>query len=287
MSWLTGYEFRKKITVPATQVTGTHDGYIAYLNLGADADLLDNVSFLDGRDLRITSDDGTTVLDYELVPDGQYCTYNGAWTWFNGPEAVKYNGKTYVGWLNARGYPLIGEYTHSTREYKTTLLPNRMESDDHDNPAIAICSDGKILVMATKHNADDKIYLWKSTSAEDTQAWDGMVTLTIAGGGTMSYANLERLSSEGVGVGRIYCFFRRNNAQLAFIYTDDNGTNWSSHQDFWDGNLGHNYFSYYSNGSDRIDCLLTEGHPNQGNKSVYHVYYTGGAWYNSDGTTIT
>lgn len=292
MAWLEGWDYRKKVTIPAAQVTGTHANFPVYLNLGADADLAAGVSFLDGRDIRITADDGTTVLDYELVPDGQYASYAGCWTWFNGPVAIKYAGKrtkTYMGWNNPLGYLYVAEYNHSTGAFVVLrITASAYVQDDHCNPSVTVCSDGKILYMASTHEGTNDLLQWKSTSAEDVSAGSS-TSLDLTGVGTTSYTLLERLSSEGTGDGRIYCFFRWGAQQYGYIYTDDDGANWTndSPQMFWDGSLSNNYLKCYGNGSNRVDFIATDGHPNQGNKVVYHFYYLSGTWYNSDGTAIT
>lgn len=64
MAWLTGYTYRKKLTIDNTKVDATLTDFPALVKL-------DNVNFdftlpkSDGSDIRFTSSDGTTLLKYE------------------------------------------------------------------------------------------------------------------------------------------------------------------------------------------------------------------------------
>jgi len=46
------------------------------------------------------------------------------------------------------------------------------------------------------------------------------------------------------------------------------------------------YVKYSSNYTNRIDFLYTDGHPRDVANSLYHLYYQGGAFYQTDGTLV-
>lgn len=64
--WLSGYNYRRKITIDAASVAGTSDlNDFPYLIATTDADYIGKVRS-DGYDVAITTDDGTTQLDFEI-----------------------------------------------------------------------------------------------------------------------------------------------------------------------------------------------------------------------------
>jgi hypothetical protein len=65
----------------------------------------------------------------------------------------------------------------------------------------------------------------------------------------------------------------------------DDGATWSSAIALLGS--GRPYFKIAQNGTDRIDFLVTDGHPAAvATNSVYHFYYQGGAYYDSFGVSI-
>lgn len=46
------------------------------------------------------------------------------------------------------------------------------------------------------------------------------------------------------------------------------------------------YLKVGKNGSNRIDLVCTDGHPNETSTSIWHFYYSAGAFYKSDGTPL-
>jgi uncharacterized protein YjeT (DUF2065 family) len=63
MAWLTGWGFRKQITIQDTYVDSNLTDFPVYVHLDADADFHESEST--GYDIRFTQSDGTTLLKYE------------------------------------------------------------------------------------------------------------------------------------------------------------------------------------------------------------------------------
>lgn len=287
MAWLTGWNYRKQFTLDAP------DGQRVWLNLGDDTDIRAHGSFLDGRDIRAVAADETTVLDYELVPDGQFMGVAQGWTWFNGPESIRANGITHVGAISTRGDIVVSSYNNSSKAFTQTILTAAVEANDHSNPSLCYRSDGKLLVGYTKVSTSELYVRFKiSSSADNTTAWGSEIQATITGASKVAYCNLERLSGEGTGSGRIYCFLRDSDRYLTHIYSDDDGATWTGGQRVWDSGAStparRPYLRCYGNGSNRVDWLFTFDHPGAAtpNYKVYHVYYDG-TWRNSNGDAIT
>ena len=103
----------------------------------------------------------------------------------------------------------------------------------------------------------------------------------------LTYQNLYRLSDEN---DRIYNFFRGNNFNPNFVFSDDEAETWS--EPIWLISAGTDsnrrpYVKYASNGKDRIDFLYTDGHPrDMKQNNVYHFYYKKGVFYTSNGKKI-
>lgn len=294
MAWLTGWSKRKAITIPAANVTGTHTDLPTYLHAGGDAYILGGLAFPDGRDLRITGDDGTTVLDYEIVPDGQFWSINGIWTWYHNPRAIYYEGpsfnKTYVGSLTVNVPSVVASYDHDneTWAYGSPNIASAGSGDDHNHPVLVMRSDHKLIVFTLAHQ-DTRIRYYIASNAEDVTAWGSEQTVDPDSAGATrnySYPNPVRLSSEGSGSGRIYLFYDigTTTREWCFIYSDDDGATWSAQTKWWTpGANVQPYAVFHGNGVDRIDVLFTPD--DHRSEYVYHVYYDG-TWRASDGTAM-
>lgn len=64
MAWLTGWGFRKEITVQDTNIDGNETDFPVCVKLNADEDIGDETR-ADGYDIRFTQSDGDTLLKYE------------------------------------------------------------------------------------------------------------------------------------------------------------------------------------------------------------------------------
>jgi hypothetical protein len=284
MGWLTGWSYRKSITIPAAKVTGTLTDYPLLVDM-TDAGLVGK-ALANRADVRFTSSDGTTLIPYHLIRRiGASSQPVACWTWFNRPMAIysSANTATWIGYVNVDGNQAIMEWDHTTHTRTDTVVStSTTEKDDHNNPALFERSDGKILACWGKHNGAG-LYYAISTNAGDSTAWDATQTLTPDAGGTYTYAQLCYLSSEGAS-GRLYWFYRNLSAthQWRYMYSDDQGSTWSASAAFIQDST-YPYIEAVSNGDDRIDVVVSR-HPNNDSRYVYHLYYDG-AWKQSDGTS--
>ncbi|MBQ7875727.1 MAG: BNR-4 repeat-containing protein [Clostridia bacterium] len=123
-------------------------------------------------------------------------TNNGGWNWYVEPsgthiqpgdelatrfESGQYtsnNGyvfqhdKTYMGWVEDGGDIVIGEYNHITDEYKRVVIHEKLESDDHNNPAVVILPDGRIMAVYTMHTNEAYVYYRVTKNPEDISEWN-------------------------------------------------------------------------------------------------------------------
>ena len=109
---------------------------------------------------------------------------------------------------------------------------------------------------------------------------------TVSHPSRVTYSNLYSLEEEG---GRIYNFFRGQGWNPNLVTSDNNGESWSDPtMVFLSGDQSTRpYVKYASDNRSRIDLFYTDGHPRREPvNNIYHVYYEGGAWYNSKGKKI-
>lgn len=216
---------------------------------------------------------------------------DAAWTWYNDERAIVANGYLLVGSLDARtGHAKVNvmnlDAVHSDTIWTETVLSSWASLDDHNNPAFLKLADGRILTTYSKHHAD-KFWNWRIATPEKR----GPVTnfkwseeQHFATGVGSTYANLVQLSAE---TNRIYNFFRAINFNPTFATSDDAAKTWSKPYLLIRVNGHRPYVKYADNGRDRIDFLFTDGHPrNQPTNNVYHMYYSQGNFYRTDGSLI-
>jgi hypothetical protein len=187
---------------------------------------------------------------------------DGAWCWFSDPRAVAFKGKfdrTYMGWISSQGEVTIAACDNLTGRTEQRIIKAGFQKDDHCNPSILTRPDGKILVFYSEH--EGKMFMVTSKNPEDISSWEKERELKEFGS-NVCYSNPVQLSSEN---NRIYLFWRGNDWQPAFSYSDDAGLTWTEAKTFIktpksDGSQ-RPYVKVSSDGVKRIDFAFTDGHP--------------------------
>lgn len=217
----------------------------------------------------------------------------GGWCWFANPRAVRYVGahdRTYFAVLKGSGDNIIYQWDHDTDAVTSFTLHALLENDDHDNASILILPDGRLLVWYSTH-VDTTQRQRISTNPEDISAWGAETSLDAQlGGQTYTYSNPVHLTGETGDP--IYTFYRQIiSSTWAGIWRSkslDNGATWSAQEQIFARTPGQPiYWQLIQNGDSRIDFAVTDGHPDHTfPNGLYHVYYQGGNYYQSDGTLI-
>ncbi len=152
---------------------------------------------IDGVEMKATAT--VNVRDVEILPkttENTVATNNGGWNWYVEPSgthiqpgdelATRYesgqyssNGgyvfkhdKTYMGWVEDEGTIVVGEYDHDNDTYKRVVIHEFLEADDHNNPAVVVLPDGRIMVFYSKHTTEDRMYYCVSKNPEDITEWN-------------------------------------------------------------------------------------------------------------------
>ena len=217
---------------------------------------------------------------------------DGVWTWFNDPRAIALTDGVAVGALTKDGaptavlFPTAGEPDHEWR-----LHPN-FQVDDHNNPAfLKRSSDGRVIAAYSAHPGGLRIAV--STVADSVAEFGTPVEINTSisvGSPGLSYANPYELTGEIDSP--IYLFTRFGNSsgtwKQMMTKSTDQGATWSTAVDFLTTSGDRPYLKIVQNGNDRLDFLVTDGHPSSyATNSVYHFYYQDGSYYQTDGTVIS
>lgn len=214
-------------------------------------------------------------------------TTDGAWTWYNDHRALFHQGKLYFGFVRAGdGKSALSVFDLATGRTTNLWASGFSQLDDHNNPALLAKQDGLLLSAYSRH-LSDQYFSYRtanSTNPVSPVGWNAEQNLPNSGA-SMTYANLFQLSSEG---GTIYNYCRNQNFNPSVYTSTDGGTNWSAPQSFIRTGTGsiRPYMKYASDNIGRVDFLYTDGHPRDIANSLYHLYYTNGAFYKTDGTLV-
>ncbi len=230
---------------------------------------------------------------------------NGAWSWFEGEQAVvdSVHGKILVssvangqgsGGKNRAGDVDVVSYDIATRTTQKFTLSSNLQEDDHDSASLLVLPDGRYLASYSKHASDNCLRYRISAKSGDASAWQPEEIFVTAGGTT--YSNLFYLSKtntifdfhrdRGRGFDPNYLLMPLNRASR-FSYGGRLLTG-------PEGNSRNNdrpYLRYVGNGVDRIHFIATDHHPrNLVANGIYHGYIEcerdGYGVYRSDGTRL-
>ncbi len=221
----------------------------------------------------------------------------GAWNWCQDPKAVTHVGehrRTYSGWVSGDGSVVAAQYDHESGELITTVLHERLERDDHDNPAFLFLHDGRITAFYSPHGglsspkAVQGIRMRTTRFPEHIDYWTEPVMLEVNTGGRWgwTYPNVVPLADEGE-CGRVYLFWRGGDGRPTVSYSDDEGATWAAAANLiWSEGV-RPYLKVVGDGYGRIHLAFTDGHPRYDpTNSLYYCFYERGAFYRADGTLI-
>jgi hypothetical protein len=243
---------------------------------------------------------------------------NGGWCWYQdekiyydpcGGNVLTSTASTSWGFGGVSGArrSVVDTTTFNIATGKRTRIVahNSGGGDDHNMGAFWIRPDGRYLHLYCPHysipgwsSGIPLTYYRLATYPNDGNAWGPETSfnwstlsgISVSTGGDLSYTNIQYLSGEGTGSGRLYDIARWYVKTPNIAYSDDWGATWN-----YMGRLnkpagGATYSNFYhkfaGNGVDRIDFIGVENHPRDNNNCVYHGYIKGGKAYDSNGTVI-
>lgn len=221
----------------------------------------------------------------------------GGWTSIGGPRAVTLGSYTYIGKVDLSGNVVVDVVLSGAITATRTIHASLEASDLHDAPALLVRSSDHRLVSAYSKHVGTTIYVRISANSLDSDptisgGWGTEQDLDSTLGGThYTYTALVQLNDEASDP--IYLFYRDqedsdNTGILTYTKSTDGGATWAAQTQLAKYSMHTIYWAVHSDDSARIDIGLSSAHPTaETNASVYHLYYTGGSWYTSDGVAIS
>jgi len=216
----------------------------------------------------------------EVAPDG-------AWTWFNDERAVFHQGHLFVGYVLRDGRYGVTRYHAESNSTGHAIISSNAsrQQNDHNNPSLTVLPDGNLLAVYSKHSSEPRFYHRRSlvTLPASDADWGPEQSHTMPANNT--YSNTFRLGAEN---NLILNFTRTINWNPTVTTSTDDGETWGTPVHFINAGSGSTrpYPKYSSNGHDRIDAILSDGHPRDVNNSIHHLFYRGGFLHHTDGTPI-
>jgi hypothetical protein len=223
-----------------------------------------------------------------------YLTDDGAWCWFSDPRAIMVDDHIVSGWVKSDGTIEACMFNIETDRAQFDELYYKLQTDDHNNPAFALTTEGTLIAMYTRHSMKD-LFINTSIPFRDGFKFSGAQLIHPISDEefekfprrTITYANPIPLEEEH----RIYCFGRWAGFKPNMMWSDDAGRTWSKSRVFITNypfnNNNRPYVKYFSDGKSRIHIVFTDGHPrDEPTNSVYYAYYEGGAFYKATGERI-
>ncbi len=220
---------------------------------------------------------------------------NAAWCWFQDERALvdPVAGLLLVGSIASTtgvdgerrgGNVEVTVVDLTTGTADVVVLHERLESDDHDVPALWHRPDGRWLAMYTRHKTDD-LTRWRISEPDDPHHWGPEQTFDWSphtGGSGVTYANLHELD------GRLYCFARAVNDDQCALISDDHGDTWRyAGKLFTRPKVGYvNGYTRYTSTPTRIDLITTDHHPRDYDNSVYHGFLDADGLHRTDGSIV-
>lgn len=204
---------------------------------------------------------------------------DGAWCWFNDPRAIYYKGiheQTYISWVNRSGDIMIGAYDHTTGQYHEKMLFPKLEADDHDNPALFIRNDGRLIVFFSKHTTAPGHRLI-STNPEDISSW----------GEDYQYGENVTYPYPFQADNQIFVFYRGLNWHPTLMVSNDNGQSFDPPAQIIAGGGARPYIRYCQDKTGAIHMAFTTGHPRDvSTNKIYYACFKNGQFFKADGTLI-
>jgi hypothetical protein len=210
----------------------------------------------------------------------------GAWSYFSDPRAVQVTAPRpllYSGWVTSLGSVVAGAYDPATRRVSTTVLHNRLQNNDHNNPSVLALPDGRVTYFWNAHNGL-QMYYRTTTVPGDIHSFGPLRTLPVKPSGDrfFTYSNPMLLPAEG---NRLYLFWRSHYTHQAFATSDDLGQTWSPARILLE-EPGQRPYTKYAASRDTIAVAFTRSHPDESPTGIYYMSYWDNAFFRADGTAI-
>lgn len=317
---------RKQISVPAGSFNGLVENYPLLIDLGNDSEVAGGARS-DGWDIVFTAADGTTPLPYQRVVHQRLLRNQAVWTIWSGPRAIRHVGihdRTYIAYYTTNQGWWISAYDHNQDKWQHKQLRSHDQSstgrwwDDHNNPALTIRNDGRIVAVYGEHSTE-RSWSRVSTNPEDITSWEKETPFTqeqqIAKRSNhwlkhfmkrvwakLTNTRRPKLYEPAYSYVNLYTFpdgtiwrqyrpltgWSGISRNPTFVLSRDGGSTWSNPVRFIEEKNRSPYL-VTAQEENKIHFFFSDAHPDEWNKtSIYHAFYDHlhGTYHNSDGTLI-
>ncbi len=76
---------------------------------------------------------------------------SGDWSYFTDPRVVSFGGAVYTGWISTTGRVTVTKFVPSTGRHHSVVV-GATGIDDHNNPALHVREDGRLMVFFSPHS---------------------------------------------------------------------------------------------------------------------------------------
>ena len=215
----------------------------------------------------------------------------GNWTYFSDPRAVSTETAVYTGWISPAGRVTVAKFVPSTGRRQTVVV-GRTGSDDHNNPALVLRPDGRLMVFFSPHSGRyepkdqvSRMYYRVAERRNSISRWGPTRHLPVNAPGRLGYTypNPVALSRN-----RLWLSWRGGGWLPTYsIYTQGR---WSAAREIVRGSPGHRPYAKYAGGragSDVVHIAFTEAHPELTATNVRYLQYRLGVGFTgADGRRV-
>jgi hypothetical protein len=306
-NWLAGWSYRQEFQIDGT-VDGSQTNYQLQANIypwsgnnTGNNIFLNNHTAADLDDLRFTTADGMTELDYWINQDVDnvdmgLSDFIGS-IGFLQAGAFYANGKTYIGYVAGTGVDedkvKILTYTHSTRTFSApVVLTGDLGNHDYARPTVVVDNTGIIHVFYEPNS--QTVQGGQMVHLESDNPYD--ISSFSAGTVPASTSHTVEITSLMDSSGNIYLIYQdmptATEADIAIRKSSDNGVTWTNPISGYLVDFGDNILLWPMSFLIIDDVIYGSYAPSAtGTEDLYNLYFiqgeTGGTvWKKADDTTI-
>ena len=201
----------------------------------------------------------------------------GNWTYFSDPRAVSTETAVYTGWISPAGRVTVAKFVPSTGRRQTVVV-GRTGPDDHNNPALVLRPDGRLMVFFSPHSGRyepkdrvSRMYYRVAGRRNSIARWSPTRHVSVNAPGRLGYTYPNPVA---LSRGRLWLSWRGGGWLPTYsIYAQGR---WSAAREIVRGALGHRPYAKYAGGpagSDVVHIAFTEGHPESTDTNVRYLQY--------------
>lgn len=230
-----------------------------------------------------------SALAVALVASGPAAAgVDGAWGYFGNPRAVYAHGTAYFGFVSSRGDVGVGALRLRNGAQRSTVLWRRFGKDDHNNPAIWVRPDGRIVAFWSPHSGHhlatggtSRLYYRISRRPWAIARFGPLRTIRgNTGGNRLGYTYPSPVYVRATRT--LWLFWRGGDWQPAYARSRDGARTWSRPRTLLRGGRKV-YATYASDGAAGFHVALVPDNPTVSRNALYYLHYSGGRWHRADG----